>query len=142
MNKIILTQNHLTDELFVNDVKHILVTEADLEKLVIKIEKLREEKDLIKWGLFQLLGLLGLTNDEKTEVKPGILNQDENILKHLMKRGADLFWTFTQTGMPGAIGRRATDKVKEDFAFVDKILPLLGEEKQEPLPIEEKQEGN
>lgn len=129
MEQINLPENHLTNELFVNGQKHILISEKELEQLVLKTEQLNDEKNLIRWGLFQLLGLLGLTNEAKTEVKPELLIKSEDggesVLKPLMKKGAELFWLFSQTNMPGSIGRKATEKVKEHFAFVDKLLPLL-----------------
>jgi len=105
--------------------KLIVIPASEIETLVNTIEEVNKERDLIKWGMFELLSLLGITNEEKTKIRPEIISGDEGIFKGLMKKGGELFFLFSQTSLPGSLGRKAEAQVKEKFAFVEKVLPVL-----------------
>jgi hypothetical protein len=110
--------------LHVNGTNYIMVSEDSLNELVLKAEEMKKERDLMEYGIYQICGVLGLTNAERTEIKPEVVSGDEGVFKNLMKAGTDLFLLFSKSSLP-VVGKKAEAEIKQKFEFIEKLLPLL-----------------
>lgn len=121
----VLTPEILNKKIIIDGVEHEIVQKTDLEALVVLVEETEKERKLMEFGIYQICGVLGLTNEERTEIKPEVLNEEESVFKNLMSSGMNLFSLFSKSNFPGRMGKNAQDKIKEQFGFIEKLLPLL-----------------
>ena len=96
-----------------NNPETVTIPTEQLEELLRQNEKLKERQALLKFGVLQICGVLGLTNQERTQLKPEVANGEEGVFKNLLKAGADLFGLFAKSSVPGRIGRNAEEEIKK-----------------------------
>lgn len=106
----------------------VLVPEKEFAQLMYDMAILQRDKELLRYGCFQICGTLGLTNPERTKMKDEVMSGEEGVFKNLIKSGLEIFGLFTKAGIPGTMGKKAQQQIKDRFAFIEKVKPALRDE--------------
>jgi len=106
--------------------KLTLIYDEKLNKLLSLIEeKTQDEKDL-KECVLKVMGVLGVLDEKTQKIKAEIASGEDNFMPHMLKSIARISGLFMKSQSPSWMGGdTAKAQIKEEFSFVEKIIPII-----------------
>lgn len=109
-----------------NKQKMVEIPEEQLESLVTQLEESKRDAIVLKESAIAIMDLMGLMNEEKTQIKPGIVSGKDSFIPGMLKSLSDIVALLTQCSAPKWMGGdKAKEKLEKKFSFVSKLVPVI-----------------